>query len=151
MLPTREDARDQDWLLTLALTADAAAASGDRHAAATLYPLLLPHAALNVVHFEWLVYLGSAAHWLGLLAELLGDRDAATSHFEAALERNARLGARPALAGTSLAYGRMLVRGGVAAPSTAAARGHSLLRDAALLADALGMAALVHQAQQLAS
>jgi tetratricopeptide (TPR) repeat protein len=151
LAPPVLDAHDEDWLMTIFLTAEAVAACGDREAAALLYPRLLPHRKLNVAHLEWFVYFGAAAHALGLLAELLGEHAAAGEHFELALEVNARLGARPALARSSFAYGRMLLareRGGGPAPR-GASRGHTLLRDAADLAREIGLLGLREDAQRL--
>ena len=44
-----------------------------------------------------------------MLASTIGLWDDAEAHFEAALDLNARLGARPWLARTELAYARMLL------------------------------------------
>ena len=131
------------------LLADAAHACGDREAAAELYPRLAPYAALNAAHFELWVYFGSCAHWLGLLAALLGEPKLAAAHFETALEFNASLGARPALARTSLAYARILLRSGSSLPRSVAAHARSLLRDATALAEQLEMRPLLREAQQL--
>jgi DNA-binding winged helix-turn-helix (wHTH) protein len=136
--------RDDGWLMMYSLTAEAAALCGDRAAAELLYPRLLPHAALNVTHFEWLIYLGSCEHWLGLLAALLGKRDAAVAHYEAALAMNAKIGARSALARTSIAYARLLDGG----DSSFARR---LSRDAGMLAHELGMHGVLHEARMFGS
>ena len=132
------------------LLADAVHACGDRVAAAELYPRLLPSAALNAAHFELWVYLGSCAHWLGLLAALLGEPKLAATHFETALEFNASMGARPALARTSLAYARTLLHSGNALPRSVAAHARSLLREATTLAEQLEMRGVLREAQQLA-
>jgi len=150
-----DEQRDEDWLLTIVSIAEAVAACEDRAAAKLLYPRLLPHAALNVVHYEWRIYFGSAAQWLGQLAAVLGHHDAAVEHFEAALELDARLRARPALARTSLAYARMLLaRRSADADATvthaALTRARLLLRDAAALADEMGMASVAREARELA-
>jgi tetratricopeptide (TPR) repeat protein len=146
-----DDARDDDWLMSLVLMADAAVACGDRSAAAELYPRILPHAALNVAHIDMLVYLGSCAHYLGVLAALLGKREAAAAHFEAALEMNASLGARPALARTSYEYGRMLLRreGEAAVARADAVHARALLRDAITHASEMRMQILLHDAREL--
>ena len=147
-----ERERDDNWLTTRMLTAEAASMCGDREAAAILYPLLLPHAALNVSHPELRVYLGSGSHHLGLLAALLGERKAAADHFERALEMNAALGARPALARTSVEYARVLLgRAGGAGhtPSAARARARTLLTEAAELARATQMQGLLQSIKAL--
>jgi tetratricopeptide (TPR) repeat protein len=148
-----DEIKDDDWMLSMAQVADAVAACGDRAAAAELYPRLLPHAAMNVAHFDMLVYLGCSAHWLGMLASLLGKRDAAIAHFETALEMNASLGARVGLARTSYAYGRMLLRrdGGEPGTITPAEASHAraLLRDAVTQASEMRMSLLVQDARAL--
>jgi tetratricopeptide (TPR) repeat protein len=136
---------NDNWLMNLALIAEAAAIAGDVEAARELYPRLLPHRALNVSHYEWLIYFGSLEHFLGLLAELLGDAAAAHEHFEAALEHNQRLGDRPAVARTSLAWGRALLRSGGAA----AKRGQALLRETVTLSAELGMRTVLRDARAL--
>jgi tetratricopeptide (TPR) repeat protein len=133
-----------------ALLAEAVYACGDRDAAPDLYRRLAPYAALNAAHFELWVYFGSCAHWLGLLAALLGEPKVAAAHFETALEFNAGLGARPALARTSLAYARTLLRSGGTLPRSVAAHARTLLRDATTLAEQLEMRLLLREAQQLA-
>jgi DNA-binding winged helix-turn-helix (wHTH) protein/tetratricopeptide (TPR) repeat protein len=153
--PLIDARRDEDWSMIVVSVSEAVAACADRAAAEFLYPRLLPHAALNVVHYEWLIYFGSAAHWLGQLAAVLGQDEAATAHFEAALAANARLGARAALARTSVAYARTLLARSAASADEAAqhaalARSRALLRDAGSLADELGMASLAREARELA-
>ncbi|MEY4575551.1 MAG: hypothetical protein RL701_254, partial [Pseudomonadota bacterium] len=101
---------DEDWLLTLIWSADAVVACEDRDAAALLYERLLPYAALNVTHVEWLMYFGSCAHWLGLLAALSGDVTVAAAHLSAAVDFNTQLGARPLAASSKAAYARLLLR-----------------------------------------
>jgi len=142
---------DDDWLLTLALTADAVANVGDRAAADRLYPLLAPHAQLNVTHFDWWVYFGSCAHWLGRLAALLGDAERAAIHFETALAQNAKLGAQPALARTTLAYAQLLLTDTRPSLRAQRARGVQLRREAEAIARALGMSNLVRDAVALAA
>jgi tetratricopeptide (TPR) repeat protein len=89
------------WLGTLALLAEVAAAVEERRAARLLYDALLPYAGRVVVVGMSAGCLGSASRALALLAASLGRHDRAESHFDAALEENARLGALPLLARTS--------------------------------------------------
>ena len=135
---------DDNWMMNLALVAEAAAICGDVDAARELYPRLLPHCALNVSHYEWLIYFGGLHHFLGLLAEVLGEEAAAREHFEAALEHNQKLGDRPAVARTSLAYGRALLRSGGDAK-----RARALLQEAVTLAAELGMRTVLREARAL--
>lgn len=154
--PVLDARRDEDWAMIMVSVAEAVAACEDRAAAELLYPRLLPHAALNVVHYEWLIYFGSAAHWLGELATVLGRNQAALAHFESALEVNARLGARAALARTSFACARTLLAQRAAsdaaptAQDAALTRARTLLRDAGALADELRMAHLARDTRELA-
>jgi eukaryotic-like serine/threonine-protein kinase len=135
---------DDDWLLCLTQTADAIAAVGDRAAAEQVYPRLAPHAALNVTHFDWWVYFGSVAHWLGRLAVLLGEPERAADHYEAALAQNALLGARPAFARSALAYAQLLLGG-----NRRCTRGEQLRERAESIAIELGMRHVARDAAAL--
>jgi class 3 adenylate cyclase len=86
----------------------AAASIGDREWAEILYRLALPFAAHNCT-LGLTSFLGAVAHHLGVLAGVLGRWDAATAHFEAALERHLAMGARPYVALTQQAYADVLV------------------------------------------
>lgn len=101
-------------LPALALAALAAAELEDADAAAVILPLLEPHADLAVVISmpHPVVCFGSASLYLGLLATVIGAWDDAERHFEVALRRNERLGARAFLARTQCEYGHMLIRRG---------------------------------------
>jgi eukaryotic-like serine/threonine-protein kinase len=102
---------DPEWLFGISLLAEASVVLEEAAAARTLYDLLLPWAALNVVDpCEGIR--GSAARYLGLLAAATGRPDAAELHFEAALAMNARSGFRPWLALTQRDYAQMLARRG---------------------------------------
>jgi DNA-binding SARP family transcriptional activator len=92
---------DMEWLLATSLVAEASALLGDEGTADTLYPLLLPYAALNAVDTAEGMR-GSVARYLGLLASALSRWDEAAQHFERALADNERMGARPWLARTQL-------------------------------------------------
>jgi tetratricopeptide (TPR) repeat protein len=148
---TLDGPRDDNWLSTLVLIAEAVAVCGDEQAAAAIYPRLLPHAALNVAHPEMMVYFGSCAHWLGELAELLGKRQAAFEHFERALAMNTRLGSLPAIARTSIAYARLLMQGREAPVANGARlRAKSMRDDGARIAAELRMSWLLDDARELA-
>jgi tetratricopeptide (TPR) repeat protein len=99
---------DQEWLFGMSLLAETAWLVGDADSAATLYALLLPWAALNVVD-QCEGMRGSLARYLGLLAATTGRPEDAERHFEAALAMNTRTGARPWLALTQRDYARMLL------------------------------------------
>jgi tetratricopeptide (TPR) repeat protein len=102
--------RDYTWLASVDLLAEVCAFLCDTARAALLYDLLRPYADRTIVIANGVVCLGSAARDLGLLATTIGAWDQAEAHFEAALERNRRMGAQPWLARTQHGYGVMLRR-----------------------------------------
>jgi hypothetical protein len=65
----------------------------DRQGAARVRAQLLPHASANAVG-PCLEYRGSVEHYLGMLAELLGDHAEAREHYARAEASNERLGMR---------------------------------------------------------
>ena len=97
------------WLNGLALLAETCARLGDARRAALLHELLLPYGERYIVSVTAAVCRGSARRYLGLLATAMTRWEEAAQHFEAALERNARIGARPWLAHTQHDYARMLL------------------------------------------
>jgi DNA-binding SARP family transcriptional activator len=100
--------RNAEWLFCLCSLAEVAAHLQDRDRAAILHRLLDPYARLNVL-VSGEVTIGSAARYLGILASTMTRWDDAESHFNDALEANARMGARPWLAHTQHDYARMLL------------------------------------------
>ena len=98
---------DQEWLYGMSLLAEVCHLLGDSASATTLYRLLLPWAAFSAAdHPEG--FRGSVSRDLGLLATTSQRWKEAERHFEAALEANAGMGARPWLAYTEHDYARML-------------------------------------------
>jgi DNA-binding CsgD family transcriptional regulator len=97
----------REWLWRLAMTcmAEVCVYLRDLRRAEPLYQLLLPHATYFVTEVG---SVGSVARHLGMLAALLGRWDAAEAHLCAAIEANARVGARPALARSRHAYAELL-------------------------------------------
>ncbi|MEE9285802.1 MAG: tetratricopeptide repeat protein, partial [Dehalococcoidia bacterium] len=100
--------RDFLWMACVTNLAETCAFLHDAGRAATLYRLLLPYAAHNVLVAPAACN-GSASRYLGLLAATMSRWDEAVQHFEEALEMNTRLGARPYLAHTQHDYARMLI------------------------------------------
>ena len=98
---------DQEWLLGMSFLAETATLVGDLGAAAALLERLAPWAALNVVD-QCEGMRGSVSRYVAILAAALGRPDEAGRHFEAALEMDAAMGARPWLARTQLDYARWL-------------------------------------------
>ena len=119
---------------------------GERELAEAIYERLLPYAALNAAHDLLRADRGAVSHFLGRLAQLLGRMDEAAGHLEAALEMNARMGARPHLARTQAELGGLRLARGRGGES---ARGRALLQDARATAGALGMAGLAGRIEAL--
>ncbi len=107
--------------------------------AETLYNLLVEYASRNGVH-SGVVCTGSIAHQIALLASTAGRLDEAETYFEAALDANERMGARPFLAQTQSAYARMLLKRG---SDGDVERAQQLIATALETAEEIGMAKLV--------
>ena len=125
---------DYEWPGAMTMLGEAFARIGDRERCAILYQRLLPYADRTVVVSIGAACGGPIARYLGLMAQAIGDTDAAVGHFEQSLELCERLGARTYAARTRLELGRLLQECG---QKDAAAE---LLHRAAADADALGMA-----------
>jgi tetratricopeptide (TPR) repeat protein len=139
---------DYRWLGSVAQLSEVAAALGDRDRASTLYEALRPFADRNVVLGRTAVALGSASHYLGLLAITLRRWEEADGHLERALAANSRMYAPPWIGHSHLAWGRLaLERGGRAARGDAARHAAKALE----IADRLGMRRLAAQARTLAA
>jgi len=104
----RELPRDEHWITTMALLADATAQLRDSEHAGLLYDLLLPYAEQNLAHDLLRSYLGSCHHYLARLAGSLDRFDQAEIHYEAALHFNEHLNAPPLIARTQAAWGELL-------------------------------------------
>ncbi|PWU24809.1 MAG: hypothetical protein C5B48_04470, partial [Candidatus Rokuibacteriota bacterium] len=126
---------DNDKLAGWCLLAEVCSSLEDSTHASRLYELLLPHARRNAVSHP-VCALGSVSRYLGLLASTLGHFDDAERHFEAALEMNERMGARPWVAHTDHDYARVLLARGAEDDETKAIE---LLRAALTTARELGM------------
>jgi eukaryotic-like serine/threonine-protein kinase len=95
-----------DRLEPLSYLAELATVLEDRPRAQRIYDLLLPYAGLNAVAgLGW--YLGSIAHYLGMLAATLDQPVVARAHFEAAAATHEQLGAMPMLSQTREALERL--------------------------------------------
>jgi tetratricopeptide (TPR) repeat protein len=136
--------RDNQWLLAMTDLADTCAFLGDARRAADLRDLLLPYTGRNVVIVEGWACVGSADRPLGLLATTMGLWEEAEGHFEAALDLNARLGARPWLARTERGYAQMLLARRRPGDTE---RARDLLRHALGTAQELGMTTLAERAR----
>ena len=98
---------DNEWLFCMSFLADASERLGSADHAGTLYDLLRPHAGRNASNADE-ISLGDVSRSLGNAAAVLGRWEDAVGHFEAALDANARMDARPWLARTRHDYARML-------------------------------------------
>jgi hypothetical protein len=137
--------QDAQWLIAITLLAEACGRLGDAVRARELYERLEPYAGRNVIVGRAATCNGSASRLLGMLAAVRRDWDRAESHFADALAMHVAMGARPFVARTQLAWGEMeLARGDVA-------RARSLLADAIVEADALGMVVVAERARELDS
>jgi DNA-binding SARP family transcriptional activator len=99
---------DSEWLFTISLLADPCALLGHEDAAATLYSLLLPYKELYAQAPAEASF-GSVARGLGVLATKLRRFDDAQMHFDAAVEKERIMGARPWLAHAQQDYAQMLL------------------------------------------
>jgi tetratricopeptide (TPR) repeat protein len=124
---------------------DACARLQDVHLARPLYELNLPFAGQNV-SFGLTLSMGSADRQLGLLAALMDRFDDAERHFEAALDMNTRLRARPALAWTKRDYAAMLLRRNAAGDRE---RALALVDESLAIARDIGMARVTTDATAL--
>jgi tetratricopeptide (TPR) repeat protein len=98
---------DAEWFFSMSLLPDPCAFLGDEDAAAKLYSLLLPYEHVYAQAPVEAVF-GSLARGLGVLATTLGRFDDAERHFDAALEIERRMGARPWCAHTQHDLASML-------------------------------------------
>jgi DNA-binding SARP family transcriptional activator/tetratricopeptide (TPR) repeat protein len=138
--------RDANWLIGVTLLAEVCGALGDGERAEPLYALLEPYSGRNVVVGRAATCNGAAARLLGTLAAAMRSWELAEGHFISALAMHERMGARPWVARTQLAYAEMLLarrrRGDKA-------RARELLADAVVTADSLGMGVVAARAREL--
>jgi tetratricopeptide (TPR) repeat protein len=132
--------QDGDWMITVTLLADVAAAVGDAERAALLYELLLPFAQAHVVIGLGAVCLGATAGYLGRLALTIDRRSDALEHLWRAIESNRALQAPVVLAHTQLDCALAL---GPGAPARA------LIEEARQTAAQLDLPAVGHRAENL--
>ena len=138
--------RDANWLIAVTLLAEVCGALGDADRAGELHALLAPHGGRNVLVGRAASCNGSASRLLGILAAVLGQWEEAERRFAEAREMHVRMGARPWLARTELAWAEMLLARGEPGDDVAA---RERLAEAIVLADALGMVAVAERARAL--
>jgi class 3 adenylate cyclase/tetratricopeptide (TPR) repeat protein len=125
--------------LTLSYLAEVCTRLGDALEAERLYEQLLPYRDNAILLPVVTVCCGAAARYLGMLAGVMGEWDAAEEHFEAALDIDERLHAWPWLAHTKHQFALALTARGRAADQ---GRAGALFAAAAASAERIGMPAL---------
>ncbi|MEA2135017.1 MAG: hypothetical protein QOC68_2926 [Solirubrobacteraceae bacterium] len=138
--------RDANWLIAVTLLAEVCGALGDADRAGELQAMLAPYGGRNVIVGRAASCNGSASRLLGILAAVLGQWEEAERRFAEAREMHVRMGARPWLARTELAWAQMLLARGEPGDEAAA---RERLAEAIVLADALGMVAVAERARAL--
>ena len=133
------------WPVGMGLLAETAGSLGDASRASVLYELLLPYAGRVAVTYPELS-MGSVSRELGILAATTARWSDAEKHFEAALEANERIGARPWLARTEENYARMRAARGERGDRE---RARELAASALERYRSLGMAGLVAPVEEL--
>jgi hypothetical protein len=136
---------DPNWIIAVIRSAAVCADLGDRAAAGRLYPLLAPYA--DRIAGNGVIWLGSVAHFLGVLATTLERFDDAEHHLAAAEAANARLAAPGWLARTRLERARLLLRRG---EPEDAGEARQLLDQVVATARELDLASLERRAAALA-
>ncbi|HVE96808.1 MAG TPA: hypothetical protein VNA67_07480 [Pseudonocardiaceae bacterium] len=112
------------WLAMMLAVAEAARALGDHAVAATVADLLQPYAALPMMPALAASCLGAVSLALGIAATTTGDRDAAVTYLENAVEANQRWRHRPAVALCRVELaGALVLRGRPADVQRAVCRG----------------------------
>ncbi len=138
---------DAEWLFTINMLAGPCAVLGDRDAAQRVYSMLLPYERLYAQAPVESVF-GAVARSLGILATTMGRHDDAERHFEAAIETEQRMRARPWLAHAQHELANMLLVRGAVGDSGRALR---LLEDAVRTYRELGMDAWTARIEALAA
>jgi tetratricopeptide (TPR) repeat protein len=136
---------DMFWLKSMTLLAEVCTRLGDAQRAAVLYEALMPYADRCIVDAPVAACSGSVQRLLGCLAATLSRYDDAASHFEAALEVNSQIRARPWVAHTQYEYARMLF----AREPAGGAKARELLSEALAGAEEMEMKALTARTQAL--
>jgi hypothetical protein len=95
------------WLNSLCNLSLAAIAFDDQQTIAELYERLKPYSAFNTPNGIFL-YDGSVSHYLGLLASKRDGEANVVRYFEQALDANQRMGLRPQLLRTQVAFSEWL-------------------------------------------
>ncbi|HEX9641772.1 MAG TPA: hypothetical protein VGB13_10725, partial [Candidatus Krumholzibacteria bacterium] len=135
--------KDQQWIVTLTLAANAAYRLGDAGRAAMIYEILKPYARRQVTVGFAFICQGSASLQLGEAAAAMGHWEDAERHFQEALSFNERTRSLPWIAATEFAYADMLRQRGEPGNRE---RAVSLVNQALATFEELGMAKYVERA-----
>ncbi|MDP9067164.1 MAG: AAA family ATPase [Actinomycetota bacterium] len=140
--------RDSSWLVSTAVLAELCVYLEDVEHASTLFELLMPYADRNVLVgiTSPVVWQGSVAHYLGLLATTLTRWDDAERYFDAAASMSKTMRALPWLIRTQQARARLLLARGGPDAKDASLR---VLNDADELASRAGLELLVERGRAL--
>jgi hypothetical protein len=133
---------DLGWLPTVALAALVCSHLGEADKAGRLFQLLEPYQHQCV--FFGPSWLGSTAHYLGLMAAVVGDCEEANHHFAHGVDAHTRVGSPVWRAHTQLRWGEMLLEGKGPGPAEV---GGALVDEARHTAERLGMGGVVRRAQ----
>ncbi|MDP9238482.1 MAG: AAA family ATPase, partial [Chloroflexota bacterium] len=138
--------RDANWLVDIYTLSEVCDYLGDAARATTLYDLLLPYAARNIITGQPALCTGSASRQLGMMAAVMGRYDDAERHFEDALAFDQKMNARPWVAHDQYQYAKMLLARAAAGDKQKAL---GLLQGALNTAEELGMKKILERALAL--
>lgn len=139
-------AMDNLTLWVLGVVAEAASICGEPEWILPLYEKLRYFDGFYIVTSWGSAFDGAVSHYLGILAQSLGDRGAATSHFESALKANGSIDCAPLLARTKYHYATMLLQDGRYENRS---RGLRHLHDAIDVFERLGMAGYLERSREV--
>lgn len=131
-----------EWMLVLAILAEACVDLGHAQIARMLYAILEPRAEDWIVAGNGRYCAGPVALHLGKLALTFGDLDAAEQHLEAALEQVDKMRSPPWRAHVLATLALVCER---RATATARRRGKTCAREATAIAEDLGMARVLRR------
>ncbi|OBI80823.1 ATP-binding protein, partial [Mycobacterium asiaticum] len=107
-----EHTDEAQWPMELVFMLEAALELGNREAVHVLRPFVARYVGKNLAAGQFVALFGSADRYLGRIAALNGDTDAAERHFAAALELDRRMGAAVHVAETLARHALFAASGG---------------------------------------